>query len=130
MAYGFIVGSGGGSGSLPNPIPSATVTTLTIGNVIPPATNAISASEIDWSLAFTHSKTLSANTTFTFANTVDGKTIIVFVTNTASNYTVTWPTVVWSGGSAPVQTVGAKTDVYTFVRTGSTIYGSVSANHS
>lgn len=123
-----IFNGSGGSGTLPNPITAATVTTLTIGNVVPPATNAISASAIDWALAFTHSKTLAANTTFTFSNAIDGKTIIVFITNTASNYTVTWPTVSWAGGSAPTQTVGAKTDVYTFVQQGTTIFGSVIQN--
>lgn len=92
------------------------------------ATNAISASAIDWSLARTHSKTLGANTTFTFSNATDGQTIVVALTNTASNWTVTWPTVSWSGGSTPVQTVGAKTDVYTFAKIGSTIYGSAVQN--
>jgi hypothetical protein len=119
-----IFNGSGGSATLPNPITAATVTTLTLGNIIPPATNAISASTIDWALAFTHSKTLAANTTFTFSNAIDGKTIIVFITNTASNYTVTWPTVLWSGGAAPTQTVGAKTDIYTFVKAGANIYGS------
>lgn len=97
------------------------------GNV---TTNAISASDIDWSLSPSHSKTLAANTTFTFSNATDGQTINVAVTNTASNYTVTWPTVKWAGGAAPTQTVGAKTDVYTFTKVGSVIYGNVSANHS
>lgn len=89
---------------------------------------AIAALDIDWRLSAVHSKTLGANTTFTFSNADDGKTIVVAVTNTASNYTVTWPAVSWSGGTAPVQTVGAKTDVYTFVKIGATIYGSVVQN--
>lgn len=92
------------------------------------ATKTISASAIDWSLSGTYSKALAANTTFTFSNAVDGKTIVVALTNTASNWTVTWPTVIWSGGSPPTQTIGAKTDVYTFVKIGSTIYGSVVQN--
>lgn len=116
-------GNGGGSATLPNPIPTATVTTLTLGNVVPPATNAISASAIDWALAFTHSKTLAANTTFTFSNVVDGKTIIVAVTNTSGNYTVIWPAVDWGVDGTPVQSIGAKTDIYTFVRIGSVTYG-------
>ena len=90
--------------------------------------NAISASDIDWNASQTHSKTLSANTTFTFSNATDGQTIVVAVTNTASNYTVTWPTVSWSGGVAPTQTTGAKTDVYTFIKVGTTIYGSAVQN--
>lgn len=84
---------------------------------------------IDWAAGPSHSRTLAANTTFTFSNAIDGQTIIVAVTNTASNYTVTWPTVQWAGGAAPTQTVGAKTDVYTFTKVGSTIYGAASQNH-
>ena len=93
-----------------------------------PATNAVAAVTIDWAAAGTHSKTLSANTTFLFSNAVDGETIIVALTNTTSNYTVAWPTTKWAGGTAPTQTVGAKTDVYTFVQVGSTIYGTVIQN--
>jgi hypothetical protein len=84
----------------------------------------ISASDIDWSLAPSHYKTLSANTTFTFSNIGAGQTIIVHITNTASNYTVTWPTVKWTGGIAPTQTIGAKTDIYTFSRSNGVTYGS------
>lgn len=94
------------------------------------AAAAIGALDIDWATATTFSKTLAANSTFTFSNAVDGETRIVALTNTASNYTVTWPTVQWSGGTPPVQTVGAKTDVYTFVKVGSVIYGSVVQNFS
>jgi hypothetical protein len=92
------------------------------------ATTAISASALDWATSQSFSKTLAANSTFTFANTKDGQTIVVALTNTASNYTVTWPTVSWSGGSAPVQTIGVHTDVYTFVKIGSIVYGSVVQN--
>lgn len=93
-----------------------------------PATSALAALAIDWAVAGTFSKTLAANSTFTFSNAVDGETIIVALTNTASNFTVTWPSVSWTGGTAPTQTIGAKTDVYTFVKIGSTIYGSVVQN--
>ncbi len=86
--------------------------------------SAVAASAIDWALANSHTKTLSANTTFTFSNAIAGQNIVVRLTNTASNYTVTWPTVRWSGGVAPVMTVGAKSDVYTFFYDGSNYYGS------
>jgi hypothetical protein len=92
---------------------------------------AIAAAAIDWATGATFSKTLSASTTFTFANSLPGQEIRVAITNTVANYTVTWPsspTLKWSGGSAPVQTVGAKTDVYTFVNIGGVIYGSVVQN--
>lgn len=89
---------------------------------------AIAASDINWNLGSTFTKTLAANTTFTFSNAVDGRTIVVAVTNTASNFTVAWTGVIWSGGTVPTQTGGAKTDVYTFVKVGAAIYGSAVQN--
>lgn len=88
----------------------------------------ISALDINWSIAQTFKKTLAANSTFTFSNATDGRTIVVVLTNTGSNWTVTWPTVKWAGNVAPTQTIGAKQDVYCFVKVGSDIYGSVVAN--
>ena len=78
-----------------------------------PATSTISASAIDWSLSNSFYKTLAANTTFTFSNAQDGQVITICLLNTTSNYTVTWPTIKWSGGTAPTMTTGAKYDVYT-----------------
>jgi hypothetical protein len=92
------------------------------------AATAIASTVIDWSAATVFTKTLAANTTFTFSNATDGQTIVVALTNTASNYTVTWPTISWTGGVAPTQTVGAKTDVYTIIKIGSVYYGSVVQN--
>ena len=90
--------------------------------------SAITGTDIDWAVSNVFTKTLGANTTFTFSNSASGETIIVALTNTAGNYTVTWPTVIWAGGVAPTQTVGAKTDIYTFIKIGSTIYGNVVQN--
>jgi hypothetical protein len=78
-----------------------------------PATSTISASAIDWSLSNSFYKTLAANTTFTFSNAQDGQVITICLLNTTSNYTVTWPTIKWAGGTAPTMTVGAKYDIYT-----------------
>ena len=93
-----------------------------------PSTSAIAALDIDWatlkSTGGLYTKTLAANSTFTFSNLASGATIVVRLTNTASNYTVTWPTVKWSGGSAPVQTIGAKSDIYTFIYDGTDVFGS------
>ena len=92
---------------------------------------AIPATTIDWSQASAYTKTLSANTTFTFSNAIAGQNIIVRLTNTASNYTVTWPasgTLKWSTGVAPTMTTGAKTDVYTFFYDGTLYYGSAVQN--
>lgn len=81
---------------------------------------------IDWALSASFSKTLSANTTFTFSNATDGYDVTVLITNTASNYTVTWPAgIKWKGNTTPVQTVGAKADLYGFKQIGAVIYGAV-----
>lgn len=87
------------------------------------ATQAIGASDIDWSTGGVFSKSISGNTTFTFSNTQDGATKIVSVSSSGS-YTVTWPTVLWVGGTPPVQTLSGR-DIYTFVRVGSDIIGTV-----
>lgn len=112
-------------------IKSGATATFDVGsklNYVP--STPIPALNIDWSVTQEYSKTLSANSTFTFTNVSD-KPIRVALTNTASNYTVTWPvTVNWPGASQPTQTVGAKTDIWTFVRINGSIYGSVVANYS
>lgn len=90
------------------------------------ASQAISASAIDWSTGNIFTKSISTNTTFTFSNAADGQTIVVAVTNTNSS-TVTWPTVSWPAATAPTQTA-SKTDIYTFIKIGSTIYGSAVQN--
>ena len=94
------------------------------------STQTISSTSIDWSTGSLFTKTLSANTTFTFTGNVSGQTIVVRLTNTASNYTVTWPTVRWSGGTAPTMSIGAVSDVYTFIYDGSNFYGSAVQNMS
>lgn len=126
----FLAGGGGG-GDVISVNGLNGVVILREANILPSPTSVISGTDIDWSLAKTYSKTLSANTTFTFSNDTDGQTIVVAITNTAGNYTVAWPAAVqWSGGTEPVQTTGAFTDVYTFVKIGSTVYASVVQNFS
>lgn len=100
--------------------PVTTSGTLTLSIT---AAQAISATTIDWSTGSVFTKTLGANTTFTFSNQVSGQTIVVRLTNTASNFTVTWPTVRWIGGTPPGMSQGAVSDVYTFINDGSNIYG-------
>lgn len=108
--------------------------TLSASVVPAPTTNAVASTSIDWSAlrktGGVYTKTLAANTTFTFANMNAGQNIIVRLTNSASNWTVTWPqasgnTVLWSGSTVPTQTTGAKVDVWTFIYDGVNIYGSV-----
>lgn len=78
-------------------------------------------------------KTLSANTSIKLSDLGDGQIITVAITNTASNYTLSWSalgglTLKWSGNAAPTQTTGAKTDVYSFQRIGNYIYSAVIQN--
>lgn len=84
--------------------------------------SALGASNIDWSLSNMFTKTLGANTTLTFSNQTSGQTIVVRLTNTASNYTVTWPAVKWPAQTAPVETVGAFSDVITCTYDGTNTY--------
>lgn len=93
-----------------------------------PAASAISALDIDWSVLVKtggwYTKTLGANTTFTFSNVAPG-CINIRLTNTASNYTVAWPSMEWPEDTPPTQTVGAKSDAYVICNDGTNTFGSV-----
>lgn len=105
-----------------HPYIEAHLKAITGGGGIPPSV-AMPANNVDWSAGDVFTKTLAAGAnTFTFSNTSDGQTIVVIVTGAAS--TLAWPTVKWAGGTPPTQTASG-IDVYTFVKAGSTIYGSV-----
>lgn len=88
---------------------------------------AVAAMDIDWSLGGVFTKTLAAGSnTFTFSNSADGWLITVIVTSDAGGSTLSWPSgVYWTGGAEPIQTEMGGTDVYTFVKAGPNIYGSV-----
>ncbi len=127
--FSIVVGDGGAGTTIK--VPNGTIAHILFDsrgatNVGSPgvieASLAVPALDIDWSLAEVYTKTLAGGAnTFTFSNTTDGEVIIVIVTGAAS--TLTWPTVKWAGGTPPTQTASG-TDVYTFVKAGSTIYGS------
>ena len=97
-----------------------------------PATASLSGTaNIDWSTGATFADSESANSVLTMVNTADGSAVTVSVTD-SGGHTITWTvpggqTLKWSGGTAPAQTSG-KTDVYTFIRVGTTIYGSAVQN--
>jgi len=99
-------------------------------NLIIPAQTISGSNVINWTLGSVFVQTLSANTTFTFSGAVSGQTIVVRLTNTGSNFTVTWPTVRWSGAVAPTMSPGAVSDVYTFIYDGSNYYGASVQNMS
>lgn len=88
---------------------------------------AVAAMDIDWSLGGVFVKTLAVGSNaFTFSNATDGWLITVIVTSDAGGSTLSWPSgVYWTGGAEPIQTEMGGTDVYTFVKAGANIYGSV-----
>lgn len=138
-------GGGGGTASSISFVPNGDISSNNVQNAIvevrddidaklndfqPSVQSNIAVSAIDWNFSHLY-KTLSENTTFTFSNVADAKTIIVALTNTASNYTVTWPAgIKWPGGAAPVMTAGVKIDVYTFVQINGVIHASYIQNLS
>lgn len=87
---------------------------------------------VDWRLGPCFAATLAANTSIIFTNrpTLQRKTIFLRLTNTASNYTVSYQSsnILWPSGTTPTETVGAKTDAITCDHdpvTGNTICNSV-----
>src|SRR5512135_822301 len=124
--YVYAGPASGGAGApsfRPLTVADETISTQTL-------TESAGATTIDWSLGNLFKLTLNANLTISFSNAISGQTIVVILTNTASNYTVTWPTIKWSGGTAPVMTGGAVSDVYTILYDGSNYYGSYVQNMS
>lgn len=92
------------------------------------SSTALAASDVDMSLGSYFTKTLSANTTFTFSNPPASGTAGRFALEVigASTYTITWPSSVkWSGATAPDAPAAGEKDVYVFVTTdgGTTYYG-------
>jgi hypothetical protein len=85
---------------------------------------------INWNNGNVQTRTLAASETFTFSNPNNGATYILIVRQAAAgNYTITWPSVSWSGGSTPTMTATAnKYDVYTFVYANNIYYGSYVQN--
>lgn len=89
---------------------------------------------LDWSLGNSFIYELTDSTKFTMSNSVDGQQIVIAVQD-SSSYVVTWTgdvTIVWSASTAPTQTTGTqavpKVDIYSFIRLGDRIYGTVKAN--
>lgn len=85
---------------------------------------------LDWSVSNVFVKEISANTTFTMSNLIEG-TILLKVSSTGS-FTVAFTnpaghTIEWAYGSQPPQTAN-KTDIYTFLKIGNKIYASANQN--
>jgi len=89
----------------------------------------ITGTVIDWTKGNILKKTIAATTTFTFSNTTMGS-ITIIITSTSGATVINWPgSVIWSNGSAPLQTAN-KTDIYTFISNGGgSFYGAVVQNY-
>ena len=82
---------------------------------------------VNWASGNVFKYTLTGNSNVLFTGHNDGQTVVVTLANTGINYySGIWPSMVhWSYDVTPVQSSGNKADVYTFIRVGSGIYGSV-----
>lgn len=88
----------------------------------------IVGTDIDWSNGDTFYKLISSNTSFTFSNVTNGKTIAVSIKNTgASDITLTFPSALTSGILNLIVSPG-KENIYTFVRSNNKTYVSVISN--
>ena len=80
------------------------------GNIV-----AVAALDIDCSLGNFFTKTINANSTFTFSNAPATRAFAFTLELTHTSGTVTWPaSVKWPGDTAPTLTTG-KTHLFTFV---------------
>lgn len=65
----------------------------------------------------------------TLDNFAEGQTVTVVIDSTGSSYTITWVTPIrWPSGIVPTPTIaalGASKDVYTFIKIGGQIFGTV-----
>jgi hypothetical protein len=76
---------------------------------------AVAALEINCSLGNFFTKTISANSTFTFSNAPSTRAYAFTLEVTHTSGTITWPTTVrWPNGTAPTLTTG-RTHLFTFV---------------
>ncbi len=101
---------------------SSTSNEITINSSEIKPTYTIPVLNVDWSQGYIFYKEINANSTFTFSNELDGKTISLIIRNTSvSTVTITLPTVVKEAGLD--LTINASNyNVYTFIKTNTNIY--------
>ena len=90
-----------------------------------------STASINWNNGNIQTFTLTGSTTFTFSNPQNGATYILVIRQASSvgSYTITWPTISWSGAVTPVMTATVnKYDIYTLIYVNSQYYGSYVQN--
>lgn len=102
---------------------------MTFSGSVAQNVQAIASTAIDWSIAEFQTKSISANTTFTFSGIAASKAqALVLLLTISSSAVPTWPAAVkWSGGSTP--TLGNGTHLLGLVTHdgGTTVVGSVAA---
>ncbi len=81
----------------------------------------ITALNIDWSLGTTYYKSISSNSTFTFSNMVEGKTITVIIFST-NNVIAMFPTTRQEPGGLDNNVYSNTSTVYTFTRSNGITY--------
>lgn len=99
------------------------------------ATTLTSGTSIAWDLSQNQVARLSLATNGTMAdptNKVDGATYILIVTQSTGTNTLAWnASFKWPGATTPTLTAGsAKTDVFTFVSNGTSMFGVASQNYT
>jgi hypothetical protein len=85
---------------------------------------AMPAGDMDLALGQVFSRTIAANTTFSFSNVPGGRavTVVLHLTNAGSR-TNTWPaSVKWAGGAAPTLTAAGVDILVFFTDTGGTLW--------
>jgi hypothetical protein len=99
------------------------------------ATTLTSGSSIAWNLSANQVARLVLSTNGTMAdasNKVDGAVYILLVTQGTGSNTLAWDaTYKWPGGTTPTLTTGsAKSDIFTFISNGTSLFGVASQNYS
>jgi trimeric autotransporter adhesin len=99
------------------------------------ATTLTSGTSIAWDLSANQVARLVLSTNGTMAdasNKVDGSVYILLVTQGTGSNTLAWnATYKWPGGTAPTLTTGsAKSDIFTFISNGTSLFGVASQNYS
>jgi len=99
------------------------------------ATTLTSGNSIAWDLASNQVARLVLSTNGTMAdasNKVDGSVYILLVTQGTGSNTLAWnATYKWPGGITPTLTTGsAKSDIFTFISNGTSLFGVASQNYS
>jgi len=99
------------------------------------ATTLVSGNSIAWNLQSNQVTRLVLSTTGTMAdatNKVDGATYILLVTQGTGSNTLDWnATYKWPGNTKPILTTGSgKSDIFTFISDGTSLFGATSKNYS